>query len=86
MILTDIKPIVISIEDESDISYIKNKYSKDCDIGTNLYGSLGNASCYIVKPLDTISKIANKLNISEDNLIKKLKSNIIFVGQKIDID
>lgn len=40
---------------------------------------------HVVKPLETLSVIANKLNLTEQELIKKnnLKTNKVFIGQKI---
>ena len=42
-----------------------------------------NADKYIVKPLDTLEAIANKYNMSKDELIKKndLVSDKVFIGQ-----
>lgn len=39
--------------------------------------------CYVVQPLDNAEKIAKKLNISIETLLKNIKTEKFFIGQKI---
>lgn len=44
-----------------------------------------NSVLYIVKPLDTIKKIAEEFNVSEEYIKEKNKILNVFIGQKIKI-
>lgn len=52
---------------EGDVLLLPNSYNR----------------CYVVQPLDTIKTIAKKLEISEEELTKKLSTNFLYVGMKI---
>ena len=86
MILTDIKPKVIIIEDEDDAKYVGEIYNNNPRVGGILRSQDLTKRYYIVKPLDTISSIGEKLKINEEVLKQKLKTDRVFIGQKIEID
>lgn len=55
--------------------------------GDLLYISCENAYIYVVKPLDNLTKIAQKYNVSCDYIQEKnkLKTKVLFIGQKLVI-
>ena len=52
---------------ENDVVLLPEKFSK----------------IYVVKPLDTVEKIAKNMNVSVEMVKKKIKDKKIFIGQKI---
>ena len=80
-------PNQIFIEDEEDVKFLSSYYLKNgkniesLEIGKIIKQDLNNT--YIVKPLDTISSIAKKLNLSQDEVISRAGGKNIFIGQKI---
>ena len=84
---------VIFVEDEKDKQEINNNLnlyglSKNVSVGdcykqdTDNY-IIANEKIYVVKPMDTITKIATKLNIPEQKVKELVNSKMVFVGQKI---
>lgn len=51
--------------------------------GDVLYIPCQNVRCHIVAPLDTLSKIAQKYNISEQEIVQKNNVTNLFIGQKL---
>lgn len=52
--------------------------------GCVLFVDTTTTKTYVVKPMDTLEKIANKLNIPKDVLIKQNNIKQIFIGQKLE--
>ena len=51
--------------------------------GDMLYIPCQNVRCHVVAPLDTLSKIAQKYNVSEQEIIKKNNVTTLFIGEKL---
>ena len=78
----------IFVECQEDVEFIKEKTGKTVPIGECVHLQTFCAQSkreYIVKPLDTIAKIAQKLNITQNELKTILNGKNIFIGQKIVI-
>ena len=77
---------IIFIEDEEDLFFIKQKLNiNNAKIGDVIKQSEQNAKQkeYIVKPLDTISSVAKKLNITQQLVRQQTSGENLFIGQKI---
>lgn len=85
MNIFQIIPNIVFVEDEEDYLFVeKLKQNKIVD-NNNIKIINNNVNQYIVKPLDTISSVAKKLGINEQELIKKTNTTSLYVGQKIDL-
>ena len=83
----------IFAETDEDENYIKShtlelKLNRTVVLGENYFKDKNkiddtNKMVYIVKPLDTIKRIANKLNKTEDEVKRLVGGKTVFVGQKI---
>ena len=86
-----IYPQKIYIESQNDKDFLNNINNSGDNISTypqklGFWASINlsqTKNIYIVKPLDTLEKIAKKLNLSEDYLKTCINSKNIFIGQKI---
>ena len=58
-----------------------NALKKPIEVGERLYIPQKNRAIYIVKPLDTLAKIAQKYKITEEEIIALNHTNKIFIGQ-----
>jgi len=58
-----------------------NALKKPIEVGERLYIPQKNRAIYVVKPLDTIAKIAQKYKISEEEIVALNHTNKIFIGQ-----
>lgn len=67
--------------------YIQKNNIEDVYMGLIIFLPEINFKSYVVQPFDTLSKIAEKLNVTiEDIKIKNgLESDYVFVGQKLYI-
>lgn len=83
----NITPNILVVEESKDVAFVKTILNdeQEITIGKNYYIPK-NSKVYIVKPLDTISSIAKKLNVDEEVIYKKIKSKNVFIGQKILLD
>lgn len=52
--------------------------------GCVLFINTNQTKTYVVKPLDTIDKIAQKLNVDKNTLIHKNNITKLFIGQKLE--
>ena len=91
MIVNQIIPQKIYIEDENDLQTAQ-ELLKEQNLTTNKKLEINSWSTilkeknyYIVKPADTISSVAKTLNITEQELLNKISTKYIFIGQKINI-
>ena len=91
MIVNQIIPQKIYIEDENDLQTAQ-ELLKEQNLTTNKKLEINSWSTilkeknyYIVKPADTISSVAKTLNITEQELLNKISTKNIFIGQKINI-
>ena len=69
------------------VEYIKQNNVGSLYKGKILYLPESHFLCYIVKPFDTLQKIANQFNTTAEKLRIKnsLDNDYIFIGQKIYI-
>lgn len=51
--------------------------------GDVVYIPCQNVRCHVVAPLDTLSKIAQKYNVTEKQILEKNHIATLFIGQKI---
>jgi LysM repeat protein len=58
---------------------------KSVEEGDRLIIPQKNTAIYVVKPLDTIAKIAKKFNVTEEEIINNNNSSKIFIGQVLII-
>ena len=88
---------MVFVETEDDKNYINknlNLFRLNASVSTGnnyvIHNSTPNSSnssfggTYIVKPLDTIEKVALKLGITKDDVIKLSGCNALYVGQKFN--
>lgn len=83
-------PLIYRVEDEN-ISQIASKlgtnvlsilkYNDIKSVSKGDYIEIPNDRVYVVKPLDTIRGICNKLDITPQELFNKNKITQIFIGQ-----
>lgn len=79
------------VEDEEDVNFLKeNSGALGIDVSQIKLGAIIKLNKkqkeYIVKPLDTIESISKKLCMDENDLLKKIGNNKLFIGQKIVLD
>lgn len=69
------------------VDYIKQNNPGGLYKGKMLFIPETNFMCYIVKPFDTLQKIANQFNTTTEKLRQKnsLDNDYVFIGQKIYI-
>jgi len=92
MIINQIIPKKIYIENEIEKEKIRlflkeNKITfNDAMFEVGNWVELGkdDKRSYIVKPADTILSVAKSLNISEQELLNKIGTKNLYIGQKID--
>ena len=67
------------------IDYIKNNNPGGLYKGKILFLPKTNFVCYVVKPFDTLQKIANNFGTTTEDLRQKnnLENDYVFIGQKI---
>ena len=66
-------------------SLMKVNNIKTIEEGDRLIVPQKNTAIYVVKPLDTIAKIAAKFNVDEEQIKKNNNSSKIFIGQVLII-
>ena len=84
MNIFQIIPSIVFIGSEQDEIFVENLKSRGVIDNFNL--KITNTvpkNKYIVKPLDTISSVAKKLDISEQELIKITNCKSLYVGQEL---
>ena len=92
MIINQIIPEKIYIENEEDLKQVEemlkqNNLKSNNKLEVNSWVVISQKeNYYIVKPTDTISSVAKTLNISERELLNKIGTKNVFIGQKIKID
>ena len=83
---------IVFVETEDDKNYINknlNLFRLNASVSTGNNCVINNGSnsssggTYIVKPLDTIEKVALKLGITKDDVIKLSGCKALYVGQKL---
>lgn len=77
---------IIFIEDAEDLCFVNQKLNiNNVKIGDVIKQSEQNAKQkeYVVKPLDTISSVAKKLNVAEQLVRQQTSGENLFIGQKI---
>ena len=57
------------------------KWNRVSSVSCGDYLELHKENVYVVKPLDTLYKIANKLGVDERTLVQKNNIQKIFIGQ-----
>ena len=69
------------------VEYIKQNNSGNLYRGKMLFLPETEFLTYVVKPFDTLQKIANNFGTTTQNLMQKnsLKSEYVFIGQKLYI-
>lgn len=93
MNIFEISPNVLSVDDEKDLEFLKTsgkgfiqlKYGK-LNVGDVICTNSVGKNYYIVKPLDTIKSVADKLGRSEEDIKRRAGSKNLFIGQRIDLD
>lgn len=86
MNIFEIIPTYLFVEDEEDLKFVNN-YLKNNNLNQTV--KIGDVICtkkqntYIVKPLDTIKTISQKLGISEEDLKQKINGKSLYIGQKL---
>ena len=77
------KDILVKVGLSDNIEELKKKYNVKEELEVGDMFIVSSQEKYIVKPLDTIDKIANKFGVSIEYLINKnnLKTTKVFVGQ-----
>lgn len=83
-------PNIIFVETDDDEKQINSSIE---DYGLNTKVMVGNnyyhtkqIKTYVVKPLDTYSKISKKMGISEIYLRDKYNNKPLFIGQILSLD
>lgn len=61
--------------------FVLQKNNEISNLSKGDYIEIINQNFYVVKPLDTISSISRKLDVSEQMLIQKNNIRQIFIGQ-----
>lgn len=77
-------PDIYFVECNGDIGFVSAQLGYTALVGNN-YKLTKCQNTYVVKPLDTFSKVAFSLGITEDELLKITKTKQLFIGQKIDL-
>lgn len=62
-----------------------NPKADELEIGDCLYIPFVNTAIHIVRPLETLSKIASDYNVTEEYIKQKNQIETIFIGQKLYI-
>lgn len=86
------KDFVYKIKKTDTLETLKKKFG-DLDFGyiyagKCIYIASTNALKYVVKPLDTLTKICEKFHVEKESIISinNLKTERLFVGQKLKIE
>lgn len=69
--------------EKSLIEKYNNIQNSVLESGDVLFIPCQNVRCHIVAPLDTLTKIAQKYNVSEQEIINKNNVSTLFIGQKL---
>ena len=91
MIINQIIPEKIYIENEEDLKQVEemlkqNNLKSNNKLEVNSWAVISQKEkYYIVKPTDTIESVSKTLNISEQELLNKIGTKNVFIGQKIKI-
>lgn len=77
------KDVLVKVDLNDNIEELKKKYNIKDNLEVGDMFIVSSQEKYVVKPLDTIDKIANKFGVTIDYLINKnnLKTKKVFVGQ-----
>lgn len=77
------KDIVVKVEEDDNIDELRKRYNIKYDLEIGDMFIVSSQEKYVVKPLDTLEKIASKYGVTTKYLMDKnnLKTNIVFVGQ-----
>lgn len=77
------KDDVIVVDKEDNIEQLKKEYNIKGNVEIGDMFIVNSSEKYIVKPLDTLCKIADTLGVDKEYLINKnnLKTEKVFVGQ-----
>lgn len=77
------KDLLIKVDADDDISALKKTYNLKNNVEVGDMFIVNQNEKYVVKPLDTMDKIAEKLGVSKEYIISKnnLKTDKVFVGQ-----
>ena len=75
--------VLVSVDKDDNIEILKSEYQLKGDVEVGNKYLIKNTDKYIVKPLDTLDKICNRLGISKEYIMSKnnLKTDKLFIGQ-----
>lgn len=91
MIINQIIPEKIYIENGEELKELEeilkqNNLKSDNKLKVNSWAVISKKDkYYIVKPTDTIPSVAKTLNISEQELLNKIGTKNVYIGQKIKL-
>lgn len=77
------KDLIVKVDNDDDIEQLKKKYNIKHDLEIGDMFIVNALEKYVVRPLDTLEKIADRLGVTTNYIVNKnnLKTDKLFVGQ-----
>lgn len=77
------KDLLVKVDLDDDINNLKKMYNLKNNVEVGDMFIVNQNEKYVVKPLDTMDKIAEKLGVNKDYIMNKnnLKTDKVFIGQ-----